>query len=120
MIFGVPPVPNQDSLRRREVEYLAGAKLFGSGGSAVPFPTESAPFPIQSAGASSPTATPPPYFPLNTATSPAPAPAALSEPAPIAVSTTPAPLLFTGVASHLEASILLGFLSVLAILYYAL
>ncbi|PMD46396.1 hypothetical protein L207DRAFT_628946 [Hyaloscypha variabilis F] len=79
-LFAAPPVPNREDLRRREEEYAAGAKLYGSG-SVVGYPTESMSFPTQSAGyatqsvggpyTASPTSTPPPFFVLNTTTSPA-------------------------------------------------
>jgi len=79
-LFAAPPTPHREDLRRREEEYAAGAKLYGSG-SAVEYPTESVSFLTQSAGYStqsvgglySPSATsiPPPFLSLQTSTSPA-------------------------------------------------
>ncbi|TVY40570.1 putative RNA-binding protein [Lachnellula subtilissima] len=103
MIFGIPPVPDDVLLQRREEEYLAGAKFLGPTGSAglyrtesadgSSFPTQSALFPLQCAGGYSPqvTASPPPYFPPNAASL-----TAIAKPAAIAVSSTPEPLLVTG------------------------
>ncbi|TVY28817.1 hypothetical protein LHYA1_G002128 [Lachnellula hyalina] len=126
IIFGIPPVPDNVLLQRREEEYLAGAKSLGPPGSSSlyrtesadgsSFPTQSALFPLQSAGGYSPQATASPYFPLNAAT--LPAIATSTEPAAIAVSRTPAPLLFTGTAHRHGARIPL--LSTLAALYFVL
>ncbi|TVY21601.1 hypothetical protein LARI1_G000139 [Lachnellula arida] len=128
IIFGIPPVPDNVLLRRREEAYLAGAKFLGPPGSAglyrtesadgSSFPTQSALFPLQSAGGHSPqaTASPPPYFPLNTVTSPEIA--TPTEPAAIAISSAPAPQLFTGTAPRYKARIPL--LSTLAALYFVL
>ncbi|OWP06752.1 hypothetical protein B2J93_9 [Marssonina coronariae] len=103
VFFAIPPIPNRDSLRRREEEYAAGAVLYGSG-SAAGYPTESANFPTQSAnyptdsvvGPYSPSLTaslPFPYFPLNSVTSTAVTPATPTESAynAVPVSTTAAP-----------------------------
>ncbi|KAH7381787.1 hypothetical protein BKA64DRAFT_684247 [Cadophora sp. MPI-SDFR-AT-0126] len=111
VFFAVPPIPNRDALRRREEEYAAGEKLAGSG-SAVGYPTESATYPVQSANfptdsvggpySPSPMSTLFPFFPLNSATSPAVTSATPTDSAytAVPVSTTAAvPQLYTGAAS---------------------
>ncbi|CAG8951844.1 hypothetical protein HYFRA_00005648 [Hymenoscyphus fraxineus] len=53
IVFGVPPIPNHDSLRKRkEAEYLAGGKekRYESGISGIAWPTESSGYNLQSAG----------------------------------------------------------------------
>lgn len=53
LVFGVPPIPNHNSLRKRkEAEYLAEKKQkrFESGVSGVALATESAVFPVESVG----------------------------------------------------------------------
>lgn len=102
--FAFPPMPNRDSLRRREAEYAAGAKLYGSG-SASGYPTQSADYPTQSANypsqsvggryPPSPTASPPH---LETAASPALSPAIPTTPShsALAETTMESPVLFTG------------------------
>ncbi len=131
-VFAAPPIPNREELRRREAEYAAGAKLYGSG-SAVGYPTESVSFLTQSVGlptqsvsgpySPSHTSTPPPFFSLNTATSPAATSATPTEQIynAIAVSTTaPLPQLFTGFASTLDPAITFAILAVIATLYLTL
>lgn len=76
----MPLLPDHDSLRRREAQYLAGAEVVGSG-SAMDLPTqsssflsESASYPTQSnAGPYYPISPTPtaPYFPLQTGSPPA-------------------------------------------------
>ncbi|KAM3068150.1 hypothetical protein ACMFMG_011199 [Clarireedia jacksonii] len=69
-LLTIPDFSNHDSLRRREAEYLAGAKLYDSGSDSS-YLTKSA-FPMQSAGPYMPGAfissMPPLYDPRNTAT----------------------------------------------------
>jgi hypothetical protein len=128
LIFATPPIPNREDLRRREEEYVAGAKLYGSG-SAVGYPTESVSFLTQSVGyptqsvvgpySPSPTSTPPPFFSLNTATSPVITSATPTEPIynAIAVSTSaPLPQLFMGSASALGPAMTFAILALIATL----
>ncbi|KAH7333455.1 hypothetical protein BKA65DRAFT_553800 [Rhexocercosporidium sp. MPI-PUGE-AT-0058] len=133
VFFAVPPIPNRDTLRRREEEYAAGAKLVGSG-SAAGYPTESATFPVQSVNyptdsvggpySPSPTAsTPFPFFPLTSATSPAVTSATPTEPAynAVPVSTTtaalPVPQLYTGEASSSPIDLCLAVVLTIAAVY---
>lgn len=122
-------MPNHDALRRREAEYLAGAKAYGSG-SAVGFPVQSA-YPTQSANNyptqstagpySLKTTSTPPYFPLNTATTPAATSATPTEEYTAAgVSTTTLPLLYTGPAPDIGPSIVLPILVSMAVFYFSL
>ncbi|KAI9050343.1 hypothetical protein LZ554_005509 [Drepanopeziza brunnea f. sp. 'monogermtubi'] len=149
VFFAVPPIPDRDALRRREDEYAAGAKLFGSG-SAAGYPTESAAFPVQSANyptdnaafpvqsanyptdsvggpyAPSPTASVPfPYFSLTSVTSPAAKSATTTESTRDAVpaSTTapsPSPQLYTGNASTSRATVSLAVVLTVAAVYLVL
>lgn len=68
VLFVVPPIPNRDSLRRREAEYAAGARLYGSG-SIAGYPTESAGFPTQSVNYPTQSISGP-YFPSPTPSAP--------------------------------------------------
>ena len=131
-VFAVPPIPNREDLRRREAEYAAGDKIYGSG-SAVGYPTESASFLTQSANyptesvggpySPSPTSAPPPFFPLNTAASPtitAAVPTSfVYEAIPVSVTTAP-PQMFTGLASALRPAITFVILALVASLYLTL
>ncbi|PVH70166.1 hypothetical protein DL98DRAFT_661313 [Cadophora sp. DSE1049] len=129
VFFAVPPIPNRDALRRREEEYAAGEKLAGSG-SAAGYPTESATYPVQSANvptdsvggpySPSPTSTLFPFFPLNSATSPAITSATPTEPAynAVPVSTTAAvPQLYTGGASSSPPTLSLAVVFTMMIIY---
>jgi hypothetical protein len=131
-LFAAPPIPNREDLRRREAEYAAGAKLYGSG-SAVGYPTESVSFLAQSAGyatqsvdgpySSSPTITPPPFLSLDTAGSPAITSATATQPMynAIPVSTTAArPQIFIGLASTMGPAITFAILALIATLYLTL
>ena len=79
-LFAAPPALHREDLRRREEEYAAGAKLYGSG-SAIGYPTESMSFLTQSAGyatqsigglySPSVTSTTPSFLSLKTSTPPA-------------------------------------------------
>ncbi|KAE9370551.1 hypothetical protein N431DRAFT_546364 [Stipitochalara longipes BDJ] len=129
-IFVAPPVPNRDDLRRREEEYAAGAKLYGSG-SAVGYPTESISFLTQSAGYATqsvgrpyslrPTSTLPPFFPLDTTTSLAmtsPTPTEVLYNAIPAMTTAAAPQqMFAGVASALGPATTFAVLGSITALY---
>jgi len=134
----MPPIPNHDALRRREAEYLAGAKLYGSG-SAIGLPTQSSSFLTQSANYQTQSAnymtqsaalpystntptSPPTYFPLQTATAPANIPASQTEPAYTALraSERANPLLYTGVAPGPRHSIALYTFATLGALYLVL
>ncbi|PBP22992.1 hypothetical protein BUE80_DR006161 [Diplocarpon rosae] len=136
VFFAVPPIPNRDSLRRREEEYAAGEKLYGSGsGSASGYPTNSANFPTQSANyltdsvggsySPSPTASLPfPYFPLNSVTSPAVTAAAPTEPAynavPVsATASLPVPQLYTGEAPSPRSAFPLAVVFTIVVVYLA-
>ncbi|CZS98228.1 uncharacterized protein RAG0_07031 [Rhynchosporium agropyri] len=113
VFFAVPPIPNREALRRREEEYAAGPKLAGSGSAAgyltesVTYPGQLATYPTDSVGGPyppSPTASTP-FFPLNSAISPAITSATPTESAfnAVPVSTTvapPVPQLYTGEASY--------------------
>lgn len=130
IVLSIPRIPNYDALRRREAEYLAGAKAYGSG-SAVGFPVQSA-YPTQSvdsyptqsvAGAYSWNASStPPYFPINTATKPAEAAAIPTGEynTATAASTTAGPLLYTGPAADIGPSITLPILVSVAAFYLSL
>jgi hypothetical protein len=132
-LFAAPPIPNREDLRRREEQYAAGAKLYGSG-SAVGYPTESVSFLTQSAGyatqsvggiySPSPSSTPPPLFSLDAATSPAVTSATPAMPvynAIPAVTTASAPQqVFIGLASALGPAITFVVLGVIATLYLTL
>jgi hypothetical protein len=132
-LFASPPIPNREDLRRRDEEYAAGAKLYGSG-SAAGYPTESVSFLTQSAGyatqsvgvpySPSSTPTPPPILSLETATSPAMNSATLMEPiynAIPAVTTIAAPRqVLVGLASALGPAITLVVLAMIATLYLTL
>lgn len=125
IIFAFPPIPNRDSLRRREAEYAAGAKLYGSG-SAAEYPTQSAGFPLQSANyptqsvggpySPSPTASPPL---METATSPALTPAIPTTPSysALAETTMAPPVLYTGSSSILGFSVWVILLSALLVIF---
>jgi hypothetical protein len=129
IILSIPRIPKHDVLRRREAEYLAGAKAFGSG-SAIGFPVQSA-YPTQSvnnyltqsAGSAytmAATSTPP-YFPLlNTKAGPVGPSATSTEEAAVAVSTTAGPLLYTGAAPEIGPSIILPLLMPVAACYLSL
>jgi hypothetical protein len=109
ILFAAPPIPNRDSLRRREAEYAAGGKIYGSG-SAVAYPTESANLPTQSVPYATqsvvgpyyagPTSSLVPYFPLNTSPATASATPTPTQPAysplPDLSSVTSPQVLFTG------------------------
>ncbi|KAE8443431.1 hypothetical protein EG329_001828 [Mollisiaceae sp. DMI_Dod_QoI] len=127
ILFAAPPIPDRDSLRRREAEYAAGAKLYGSG-SAAEYPTGSVGYAIQSAGyptqsvggpySPSPTI---PYFSLDTATSPVLTSATPTELpySALPVSTTaPAPVLYTGSSTSLGPFTALVLLITLAIIIW--
>ncbi|KAJ5040317.1 uncharacterized protein L3040_005974 [Drepanopeziza brunnea f. sp. 'multigermtubi'] len=135
VFFAIPPIPDRDALRRREDEYAAGAKLFGSG-SAAGYPTESAAFPVQSANyptdsvggpySPSPTASVPfPYFSLTSVTSPAAKSATTTEATrnTVPASTTapsPSPQLYTGNASTSRATVSLTVVLTVAAVYLVL
>lgn len=129
VFFAVPPIPNRDALRRREEEYAAGDRLAGSG-SAAGYPTESATYPVQSANfptdsvggpySPSPTSTLFPFFPLNTATSPAITSVTPTEPAynAVPVSTTAVvPQLYTGEASSPPPTLSLAVVFTMTVVY---
>ncbi|PMD14342.1 hypothetical protein NA56DRAFT_664679 [Hyaloscypha hepaticicola] len=146
-LFAAPPIPNREDLRRREAEYAAGAKLYGSG-SAVGFPTESVSFLTQSAGYAtqsvggpySPSPTSPSWtspsldtaaslamtstaLSFDTAVSPAMTSATASQPIynAILLSTTAArPQIFIGLASTLGPAGTLAVLAFIATLYLTL
>jgi hypothetical protein len=130
----LPPISNHDSLRRREAEYLAGDKLYGSG-SAVGYPTQSVSlrtqsannYPTQSVGgryslSATPSSLLPPYFPLNTAALPATTSATPTESTytAAAASATAGPELYTGVALRLVSSTLLPVFVIIAAFYLSL
>jgi hypothetical protein len=139
ILFAAPPIPNREFLRRREAEYAAGGKIYGSG-SAAGYPTESANLPIQSvpyATQSVPYATQSaaapyyagptssslvPYFPLNT--SPATASATPTQPAygplPDLGSATSPQAVFTGGVSSLPSTRFLVILVAIAVTYLTL
>jgi hypothetical protein len=124
ILFAVPPIPNRDSLHRREAEYAAGAKLYGSG-SAVGYPTESTGYATQSAGyptqsvggpySPSPTPSPPS---METATSPALIPATPTVPSYIALaeSSTPPLVLYTGSSTSMKSPVWLILLVTLLVI----
>lgn len=123
IIFAVPPIPNRDSLRRREAEYAAGARLYGSG-SAAGYPTESANYPTQSVsnyptqsvgGPYSPSPAGP-STPLETA--PALTSAAPPEPTYSALAENTPPALYTGSSSSLSPSAYIVFLITLAVMIF--
>lgn len=123
ILFAVPPIPNRDSLRRREAEYAAGAKLYGSG-SAAGYPTESANYltqsvknyPTQSVGgpySASPTI---PSSPLETA--PALTSGTPTEPAYSALAENTSPALYTGSSISLSPSVCIALLITLAVISF--
>ena len=131
-LFAAPPIPNREDLRRREEEYAAGVKLYGSG-SAVGYPTQSASYLTQSAGYGyatqsvggpySPNPTFTPLLSLDTATSPVITSATPTAPTynAIPVSTTSAPpQIFVGSASALGPATTFVILSLIATLYLTL
>ncbi|PQE06173.1 Extracellular membrane CFEM domain protein [Rutstroemia sp. NJR-2017a BBW] len=111
-LLTIPDFPNHDSLRRREAEYLGGARLYGSGSDSS-YPTQSA-FPMQSAGPYVPgifiSSIPPLYTPHDTATvisklSADPTSTVYSTAADLI---TASPLLFTGFAPKIAPCLFLS------------
>lgn len=124
ILFALPPIPNRDTLRRREAAYAAGAKLYGSGSVAgyptesVNYPTQSVNYPTESVGgpySPSPTV---PYFPLESATSPAFTSAIPTAPSYSALSeiTATAPILYTGSSTIQGCSTLLALLTTVLVI----
>jgi hypothetical protein len=112
IVPAMPLIPDHDSLRRREAQYLARAELYGSGSAMLPaqssdFLFESAIYATQSvAGPYAPDAPlqTAPHFPLQTGTAPAPP------------SKTEIPVLFTGKATEFgSCSVLYVLVSVLSL-----
>ena len=114
-------MPNHDSLRRREAQYLAGIKLYDSG-SAMGLPTESSSFPTQSAGYQTQSVggpyslDMPPYFPLQSVTAPAIS-SVTSTLQDYTASATSGPTLYTGTAPDVGPYIALYILATTVILY---
>jgi hypothetical protein len=130
ILFAAPPIPNRDFLRRREAEYAAGRKIYGSGSAAgyitesanlptqsVPYATQSVPYATQSVPYATQSAATPyyagptssslvPYFPLNA--SPATASATPTQPAygplPDLGSATSPEAVFTGGVSSIPST----------------
>jgi len=128
IILSIPRTPNHDALRKREAEYLAGAKAYGSG-SAVGFPVQST-YPTQSANnyptpsaagpySLSATSTPP-YFPLKTTRGSAGTSATPTEEYTAAAATAAGPLLYTGPAPEIAPSITVPILVSMAAFYLSL
>jgi len=117
--MAVSPVLNHDSLRRREAEYLAGAKIYVSG-SDVGYPTQSA-FPTQSASSYNPYAAPTFLPPRETATTPASMTTKETQPVynAVADSTSTSPVLFTGLALRLRPNIVISLLFAVIATYIA-
>jgi hypothetical protein len=133
VLFAAPPIPHREDLRRREEEYAAGAKLYGSD-SGVGYPTESVSFLTQSVGyatqsvgytySPNPSSSPLPLFSPDTATSPALASATSTMPIYNAIpAVTPAGApqqVFVGLASALVPAFPSVALSLVATLYLTL
>lgn len=125
ILFAVPPIPNYDSLRRREAEYAAGAKLYDSG-SAAGYPTGSASYPLQSVNGYQTQSVGGPYSPSPTVSSSSPERATSPEltsatptgPAYSSLPETTAPILYTGSSTSLDPSACIASLITLATIIF--
>ena len=123
ILFAVPPIPNRDSLHRREAEYAAGAKLYGSG-SAAGYPTESANYRTQSVNNYPTQSVGGPYSPSPTIpsspveTAPALTSATPTEPAYSALAENTSPALYTGSSTSLSPSVCIALLITLAVIIF--